>query len=50
MKEFSTSFGSGLHDLLFKPATETFEEDLENTINDAVSSMVTLCYCRRYQY
>ena len=30
-------FGSGLHDLLFNPATEKFEEDLENTINDAVA-------------
>jgi len=30
-------FGSGLHDLLFNPATEKFEEDLENTINDAVT-------------
>ena len=30
-------FGSGLHDLLFQPATEKFEEDLENTINDAVA-------------
>jgi len=30
-------FGSGLHDLLFSPATEKFEEDLENTINDAVA-------------
>ena len=29
-------FGSGLHDLLFNPATDKFEEDLENTINDAV--------------
>ena len=30
-------FGSGLHDLLFNPATEKFEEDLETTINDAVA-------------
>ena len=30
-------FGSGLHDLLFNPATEKFEEDLESTINDAVT-------------
>lgn len=30
-------FGSGLHDLLFNPATEKFEEDLENTINDAIA-------------
>ena len=30
-------FGSGLHDLLFQPATEKFEEDLETTINDAVA-------------
>ena len=30
-------FGSGLHDLLFNPATKKFEEDLENTINDAVT-------------
>ena len=30
-------FGSGLHDLLFKPATEKFEEDLETTINDSVA-------------
>ena len=30
-------FGSGLHDLLFNPTTEKFEEDLENTINDAVA-------------
>ena len=30
-------FGSGLHDLLFNPATEKFEEDLETTINDSVS-------------
>ena len=30
-------FGSGLHDLLFQPATEKFEEDLETTINKAVS-------------
>ena len=34
---FQPQFGSGLHDLLFQPATETFEEDLENTINDAVA-------------
>ena len=30
-------FGSGLHDLLFQPATEKFEEDLETTINEAVA-------------
>ena len=30
-------FGSGLHDLLFNPATEKFEEDLETTINDSVA-------------
>ncbi len=30
-------FGSGLHDLLFNPLTDKFEEDLENTINDAVA-------------
>ena len=30
-------FGSGLHDLLFNPATEKFEEDLETTINEAVA-------------
>ena len=30
-------FGSGLHDLLFNPATEKFEEDLETTVNDAVA-------------
>ena len=30
-------FGSGLHDLLFNPATEKFEEDLETTINNAVA-------------
>ena len=30
-------FGSGLHDLLFNPATDKFEEDLETTINDAVA-------------
>ena len=30
-------FGSGLHDLLFNPTTEKFEEDLETTINDAVA-------------
>ena len=29
--------GSGLHDLLFQPATEKFEEDLETTINEAVA-------------
>ena len=34
---FQPEFGSGLHDLLFNPATEKFEEDLENTINDAVA-------------
>ena len=34
---FQPDFGSGLHDLLFNPATEKFEEDLENTINDAVA-------------
>ena len=34
---FQPTFGSGLHDLLFNPATEKFEEDLENTINDAVA-------------
>ena len=30
-------FGSGLHDLLFNPATDKFEEDLESTINGAVA-------------
>ena len=30
-------FGSGLHDLLFNPATEKFEEDLETTINESVA-------------
>ena len=30
-------FGSGLHDLLFQPATEKFEEDLETTIIEAVA-------------
>ena len=30
-------FGSGLHDLLFQPATEKFEEDLETTINESVA-------------
>ena len=30
-------FGSGLHDLLFQPATEKFEEDLETTIDEAVA-------------
>ena len=30
-------FGSGLHDLLFQPATEKFEEDVETTINEAVA-------------
>mgnify|MGYP001239543567 FL=1 len=30
-------FGSGLHDLLFNPATDKFEEDLETTINDSVA-------------
>ena len=30
-------FGSGLHDLLFNPATEKFEEDLDKTVNDAVA-------------
>ena len=34
---FQPEFGSGLHDLLFNPATEKFEEDLENTINDAIA-------------
>ena len=34
---FQPDFGSGLHDLLFNPATEKFEEDLETTINDAVA-------------
>ena len=34
---FQPDFGSGLHDLLFNPATEKFEEDLESTINDAVT-------------
>tara|TARA_B100001939_G_scaffold77973_1_gene65915 strand:+ start:11827 stop:12258 length:432 start_codon:yes stop_codon:yes gene_type:complete len=34
---FQPDFGSGLHDLLFNPATEKFEEDLENTINGAVA-------------
>ena len=34
---FQPDFGSWLHDLLFNPATEKFEEDLENTINDAVA-------------
>ena len=34
---FQPTFGSGLHDLLFNPTTEKFEEDLENTINDAVA-------------
>ena len=34
-------FGSGLHDLLFNPATEKFEEDLETTINDSVSYVAT---------
>jgi len=29
-------FGSGIHDLLFNPATEKFEEDVENTINRAL--------------
>ena len=29
-------FGSGIHDLLFNPATERFEEDVENTINEAL--------------
>ena len=33
-------FGSGLHDLLFQPATEKFEEDLETTINEAVAKWV----------
>ncbi len=30
-------FGSGLHDLLFNPATDKFEEDLETTINESVA-------------
>ena len=30
-------FGSGLHDLLFNPATQKFEEDLETTINESVA-------------
>ena len=34
---FQPEFWSGLHDLLFNPATEKFEEDLENTINDAIA-------------
>ena len=34
---FQPQFGSGLHDLLFQPATEKFEEDLETTINEAVA-------------
>ena len=34
---FQQEFGSGLHDLLFNPATEKFEEDLENTLNDAIA-------------
>ena len=34
---FQPDFGSGLHDLLFNPATEKFEEDLETTVNDAVA-------------
>ena len=34
---FQPDFGSGLHDLLFNPATEKFEEDLDKTVNDAVA-------------
>ena len=30
-------FGSGLHDLLFQPATEKFEENLESTINESIA-------------
>ena len=33
---FQPDFGSGIHDLLFNPATERFEEDVENTINEAL--------------
>ena len=33
---FQPEFGSGIHDLLFNPATERFEEDVENTINEAL--------------
>jgi hypothetical protein len=33
---FQPDFGSGIHDLLFNPATEKFEEDVENTINRAL--------------
>ena len=34
---FQPEFGSGLHDLLFQPGTEKFEEDLETTINEEVA-------------
>jgi hypothetical protein len=33
---FQPDFGSGIHGLLFNPATEKFEEDVENTINRAL--------------
>ena len=33
---FQPDFGSGIHDLLFNPATERFEEAVENTINEAL--------------
>ena len=33
---FQPDFGSGIHDLLFNPATERFAEAVENTINEAL--------------
>lgn len=33
---FQPEFGSGLHSLLFEQATDTLEEDIEETINSAL--------------
>ena len=43
-------FGSGLHDLLFNPATEKFEEDLVNKLNLIPSKHRTNGPSRYYEY